>query len=90
MSEVKVMIPEPVPNENHAYCQVCNEAYDDYLQHITENETHKKRAKIQDAPFKEIDMLIEELTQKQKWKVNWKPEPKGSDKKLADEFKSIQ
>jgi hypothetical protein len=20
MSEVKVMIPEPVPNENHAYC----------------------------------------------------------------------
>ena len=31
MSEVKVMIPEPVPNENHAYCQVCNEAYDDYL-----------------------------------------------------------
>jgi len=27
-------IPEPVPNGNHTYCQVCNENYEDYLEHV--------------------------------------------------------
>ena len=27
-------LPEPVPNEQHTYCQVCMESYDDYHDHI--------------------------------------------------------
>lgn len=33
-------IPEPVPNGNHTYCQVCNENYENYLDHIKRYETH--------------------------------------------------
>jgi hypothetical protein len=39
-------IPEPVPNGNHTYCQVCNENYEDYLEHVKRNDTHQIRAKI--------------------------------------------
>lgn len=35
LPEVTQVILEPVPNENHSYCQVCNENYEDYLEHIT-------------------------------------------------------
>lgn len=38
-------IPEPLPNSNHTYCQVCNENYEDYLFHI-KSDTHLMRAKI--------------------------------------------
>ena len=31
LPEVKILIPEPIPNDNHSYCLVCNETYDDYL-----------------------------------------------------------
>ena len=90
LPEVKILIPEPIPNDNHSYCLVCNETYDDYLKHINESETHKKRAKIQDMPFKEIDMICDELNKKQKWKNHWKSDPVGSDKQAIEEFKSIQ
>ena len=26
---------EPIPHENHTYCQICNETYEDYIKHIT-------------------------------------------------------
>jgi hypothetical protein len=48
-------IPEPVPNGNHTYCQVCNENYENYLDHVKRYETHQVRAKIQEGPFSEID-----------------------------------
>ena len=68
-------ILEPIPNEQHTYCQVCMESYDDYMDHITNSATHKKRAKIQDGPFAEIDMINDDLNRKQKWIHNWKAEP---------------
>ena len=37
---------EPIPNEQHTYCQVCMETYENYLDHIWNSATHKKRAKI--------------------------------------------
>ena len=37
---------EPIPNEQHTYCQVCMETYENYLDHIHNSATHKKRAKI--------------------------------------------
>ena len=51
-------IPEPVPNGNHTYCQVCNENYENYLEHVKQNETHQNRAKIQEGPFVEIDRIF--------------------------------
>lgn len=68
-------IPEPVPNGNHTYCQVCNENYDDYLFHIKKNETHQIRAKIQEAPFSEIDQLFAELNIERKWVNRWPSDP---------------
>ena len=65
---------EPVPNEQHTYCQVCNESYENYLDHVYISLTHKKRAKIQKGPFSEIDLIIDELNTKQKWVHAWKPE----------------
>ena len=66
---------EPIPNEQHTYCQVCMETYDDYLDHIQNSATHKKRAKIQEGPFAEIDIIMEDLDKKQKWINNWQAEP---------------
>ena len=70
-----VTLLEPIPNEQHTYCQVCMETYDNYLDHIQNSATHKKRAKIQEGPFAEIDLIIEELNRKQKWVHEWKAEP---------------
>ena len=51
------------------------ETYENYLDHIQNSATHKKRAKIQDGPFAEIDFIFDELNRKQKWIHNWKAEP---------------
>jgi len=66
---------EPIPNEQHTYCQVCMETYDNYLDHIQNSATHKTRAKIQDGPFAEIDMINDDLDRKKKWIHNWIAEP---------------
>lgn len=65
---------EPIPNENHTYCQVCNETYSNYIDHVQKSETHRKRAKIQDGPFKEIDSIFNDLNQRKKWQNEWAPE----------------
>ena len=57
-------ILEPIPNEQHTYCQVCMETYDNYLDHVQNSATHKKRAKIQEGPFAEIDSIGDELNKK--------------------------
>jgi hypothetical protein len=37
-------IPEPIPNVNHTYCQVCNENYESYIDHIKNSESHQRRS----------------------------------------------
>ena len=39
-------LPEPEPNLQHTYCQVCNESYEDYMDHVRNSLTHKKRSKV--------------------------------------------
>ena len=51
------------------------ESYDNYLDHIQNSATHKKRVMIQEGPFAEIDLINEDLTRKQRWIHNWKAEP---------------
>ncbi len=38
-------IPEPIPNQNHTYCQICCKNYDDFLEHLA-NDTHKTIASV--------------------------------------------
>lgn len=67
-------IQEPIPNVAHTYCQVCNDNYEDYLDHIN-SDTHKQRTKTQNSYYKEIDQIFTDLTCGQMWKTNWKTEP---------------
>lgn len=72
-------IEEPIPNVAHTYCQVCNDNYEDYLEHIN-SETHKLRTKTQNSYYKEIDQIFTDLTSAQGWKTNWKTDPEPIDR----------
>ena len=52
-------IPVPRPQSYHTYCQVCNEMYVDFEQHVAQ-ESHKTRAKNQ-AHISDIDDVIAQL-----------------------------
>lgn len=47
------------------------ESYENYMDHIKNSATHRKRAKIQDGPFAEIDIINSDLDKKKKWIHNW-------------------
>ena len=66
---------EPIPHENHTYCQICNETYEDYIKHITQSKTHHKLSRTQNGPFKEIDEVFQQLNKKRKWETNWVTDP---------------
>ena len=51
-------ILEPVPCEEHIFCDVCEVKFDDYLNHI-HSEQHLNCSKLR--PFPEIDEIIFEL-----------------------------
>jgi len=68
-------IAEPVPNVNHTYCQVCNENYESYIDHVKHSESHQRRSQMQTNYFKDIDSLFNELEQEEAWKTNWKTDP---------------
>ena len=38
-------IKTPLPNEKHTYCSVCQESYENYLQHVNSSKHSKEVAK---------------------------------------------
>ena len=73
VNENNEYLPEPMPNQNHHYCQICNENYADFLMHVA-TENHKKRASVQTDVFKEIDLVFLTLKEEKRW-LNDKQEP---------------
>lgn len=61
-------IPEPQPNPRHPYCQICNENYASFPEHVA-SENHRKKTLVQVDAFRDIDNLFADLTARRKWET---------------------
>ena len=61
-------IPVPKPLDYHNYCQICNEVYENFDDHIASDQ-HQITSKHQ-ANLSEIDNLIDDLNDKKCWANN--------------------
>jgi len=51
---------EPKPWDNHKFCGICKEPYDDYYNHI-ESKQHRDNLKLQQYFLRKIDEEIDDL-----------------------------
>lgn len=73
----------PLPGEDHKYCMICKDKYEDYLTHL-ESQAHKVQIGIQDSIYKDIDLLNEELKEQAKKRRSKSQVPSSSNQPVND------